>query len=223
MYSAALILCVINIINILIRQGRWRTVPLLGFYIMSFICITVKLLYTIFWMCVKKTLLMAIIYTTDYAKLSVGLIQAWMIFELGVRIRTGFTQQGSVSLASARQLNKNLRVGQLVVVILAIGSYSTFLALKIRSGNDKIELDADKFFDGVAWSFLFMFMLLLCANIWLFCQIRLKNKLMGDSLSKALKREQRVLVFVLVFFELSYLARLIDTSSWEIIRLDSSS
>ena len=99
LYVTVLVLCVINMVNIFYRQGKWRTVPLLAFYVMSLYAIVLKVVFTVcIFMLIDIDWLFVLVSTGDYSKLGVGLVQVWMIFEIGVRIRQGLKQRESQSL-----------------------------------------------------------------------------------------------------------------------------
>ena len=49
LYSFLLVLCLVNFWKILIRQGKWRTLPLLFFYIMSVIAISFRIVACFFY------------------------------------------------------------------------------------------------------------------------------------------------------------------------------
>ena len=86
LYAALFILVSVNIWIILVRQGKWRTLPLLLFYVMAFIAISTRLIACI-WIYTEANWVFAVYFMQPLAKIAVGLTQAWMIFELKVRIR----------------------------------------------------------------------------------------------------------------------------------------
>ena len=86
-YLALWILAVINIWLILIKQGKWRTMPLLTFYIYSFLVITMRIFLLIVSGKDFYEFGFIITYQQPVAKIVVGVIQSWIIFELALRIR----------------------------------------------------------------------------------------------------------------------------------------
>lgn len=72
-FTTALVICVVNIYRILIKQGRWRTIPLLGFYTLAVSALTSRLV-TIILLLVPDSILELLTYTAMIAKLGVGLI-----------------------------------------------------------------------------------------------------------------------------------------------------
>ena len=75
LYVTTLVLCVINMVNIIYRQGKWRTVPLLAFYVMSLYAIVLKVVFTIcLFMVIDTDWLYVLISTGDYSKLGVGMV-----------------------------------------------------------------------------------------------------------------------------------------------------
>ena len=79
-------LLLMNIWRILLKHAKYKTVPLLFFYIFAFLAISLRIVNQvttfrddpIFW------LLSDVFIVT---KLCVGLTQAWMIFEIALRIK----------------------------------------------------------------------------------------------------------------------------------------
>lgn len=84
------IIVVTNIVQILIIRRRWKTLPLLLFYIFAFLVTFERTLYSL------------ILFTTEYnkwlffltvsgptAKLAIGLIQLWIVTELSLRLKVG--------------------------------------------------------------------------------------------------------------------------------------
>lgn len=50
LFLCLLVLCVINIWTIIVKQKRWQSLPLLNFYVMTFLAILMRTLLTIlFW------------------------------------------------------------------------------------------------------------------------------------------------------------------------------
>ena len=87
LYTFLFILAIVNIWNILIKQKRYKTLPLLGFYIFATLSIVFRIIYVIL---VWSSHLLVVMYANDlflYTKLSVGLLQSWMIFEIAMRVR----------------------------------------------------------------------------------------------------------------------------------------
>ena len=87
MYTVNFILVLCNIHLIFIRQKKWSSLPLLFFYLMATIAITIRLLCCFIIFLGSNWILIVYALQPD-AKLCVGLAQAWMIFELTVRIRS---------------------------------------------------------------------------------------------------------------------------------------
>ena len=86
LYIFLLGLAISNIWTILIKQRRYKTCPLLFFYIFTFMAIAFRLTYIIFEFSSSNLVYyMEDCYLT--AKLSVGLMQCWMIMEIAIRVR----------------------------------------------------------------------------------------------------------------------------------------
>ena len=88
LYSFLLILCLVNVWKILIRQGKWRTLPLLFFYIMSVIAISFRIVASIYYFDRSENWHFLFITLQPIAKGCVGLMQCWMIFELTLIMRS---------------------------------------------------------------------------------------------------------------------------------------
>ena len=98
LYVFLMVLCILNIWKILIKQRRYKTLPLLTFYIFAFFSIAFRLTYILIdWTC---AVVIIIIVNDCYliTKLSVGLIQSWMIFEIALRVRQTYRQTGTERL-----------------------------------------------------------------------------------------------------------------------------
>ena len=86
LYIFLLGLAIFNIWTILIKQRRYKTWPLLFFYIFAYIAISFRLI----WLFIEYIESSVVFYITDCyltSKLSVGLIQCWMILEIALRVR----------------------------------------------------------------------------------------------------------------------------------------
>ena len=105
LYTFLLILVVANIWRILIKQGRYKTLPLLAFYIFSFLAIALRLIYIISAFTYKPFIyFMNDCYLT--CKLSVGLVQCWMILEIALRVSQVDKQEKNVE-----EWEKWMRIG----------------------------------------------------------------------------------------------------------------
>ena len=78
----------LNIYRIILKQGKWRTGLLLFFYIFSFISIVLRLVYLIVMWSDHTTGIAMIGDCQAVAKLCLGLIQSWTIFEICIRMRS---------------------------------------------------------------------------------------------------------------------------------------
>ena len=74
LYTFLLVLVIVNIWTILIKQRRYKTLPLLAFYIFAFSTISLRLLYTIFCWSGYKLVGLWVNDLFLATKLSVGLI-----------------------------------------------------------------------------------------------------------------------------------------------------
>ena len=91
-YFLAFILIVVNIWQILIKQEKVKTLPLLFFYEFAFIAITTRQ-YCLLFNCLDISFTYVMEVIQPLAKFCAGLFQAWMIFEITVQIRFLNNQQ----------------------------------------------------------------------------------------------------------------------------------
>ena len=84
--AGLIILVTVNIWRILIKQGKWRTIPLLFLYIFAFITVTFREINLIEIGADLGEGLLVVYYLQPVAKICVGAIQSWIIFELAIRI-----------------------------------------------------------------------------------------------------------------------------------------
>ena len=88
-YTALLVLTCVNVWCILLKQQKWRNLPLTLFYSFTFIAVVTRLFLSIgntAWF--DEDFYKVIVVAQPLAKLMVGLIQSYIIFELGIRIRS---------------------------------------------------------------------------------------------------------------------------------------
>ena len=74
LYAGLCILVVANIWKILIRQGKWSTVPLTLFYIFSFLAIYAKLVIIILYADLAKRWFWILLQFQPFLKLEVGVV-----------------------------------------------------------------------------------------------------------------------------------------------------
>ena len=75
LYASANILMYINIWNILFKQKRYKTLPLLFFYIFTFIALTLRLVWSVFYFAwIRHPKVYLIVEIATVAKLCVGLV-----------------------------------------------------------------------------------------------------------------------------------------------------
>ena len=84
--AGLVILITVNIWRIIIKQGKWRTIPLLFLYIFAFITATFREINLIDFGADLGEGLLVVFYLQPVAKICVGAIQSWIIFELAIRI-----------------------------------------------------------------------------------------------------------------------------------------
>ena len=217
LYSFLLVLALVNIWTILIKQGRYKTLPLLFFYIFAFLSIFLRLILII--MAWSKFTSFGY-YINDFylvTKLSVGLIQSWMIFEIALRVRQTYISTngtGEPAASSIESFEKRLRCGQYSTIALSVTiAFAILLADTVLWPRDD-ELTTVYYY-GFAFSYLSMFFLFAAVNILLLCVMRERKKLALRSSydqTYSFRRESCTLKITLFFFEVSYLSRFL----WDI-------
>ena len=135
LYAFLMSMVLVNIWTILIKQRRYKTVPLCAFYIFAFIAIGCRFIYTIIsWIpgwSPKH-------YTNDIqlvTKLGVGLIQSWIVFEIALRVRRTY-KSNDYGQASAEAFEKWIRYGQYSVVVVSFSITSAIVIADICDLDD---------------------------------------------------------------------------------------
>ena len=123
LFTGLLILMCINIWMILYKLEKWKTVPLLFFYMWSFLAVTFRLIRTLigfqdsYWGYILGL-------DQPVLKQCAGMMQAWIIFELAIRIRSTRSSTGM----SADKVDNLIKYGQItgaVFTTLVVISYIT--------------------------------------------------------------------------------------------------
>ena len=110
-YAVLILITLANIWQILIKQERWKTLPLLVFYIFVFIAVLLRELCNL--MGLDYVFLF---FIQPIAKQGVGIIQSWMMFELGLKLRQGIILEKNIQ-ADTTSTNKLISYGQLSTII----------------------------------------------------------------------------------------------------------
>lgn len=76
----------INVRTVLIKQNKWKTLPLLLFYILAVFSVSLRLIQGLFYYEFEYWS-EACLAIQPIAKVSVGFIETWMIFEVSMRFR----------------------------------------------------------------------------------------------------------------------------------------
>ena len=105
----------INIWKIIIKQKRYKTLPLLFFYIFTFTALTLRLFNFIF--VFTELSIEIILDISGVAKLCVGLIQAWMILEIALRLKQS-VQVNFRRLNSVHTIERIIYIGKISVICL---------------------------------------------------------------------------------------------------------
>ena len=75
-----------NIWKVIIKQKKYKTLPLLNFYIFAFLTVSLRLIYII-WCWTRSRFIYNINFNQVIAKLCIGVVQDWISFELTIRVR----------------------------------------------------------------------------------------------------------------------------------------
>ena len=171
--------------------------PLLIFYALSFIAVMLRLL-TMIWQFTFKRWVAICFVVQPMAKISVGLVQAWMLFELAMRFRS----------ASDKRLNI-AKMTVMVLILLLFFAAMISISVTLINARLKFLVIQEELFHITGYMFVGLFFLMLIVNIDLMLQIRKKER---SLMKNSLKREKCLLMTILFFFELSYLLRFIYNS-----------
>ena len=83
-----MLLIVANFVQILIRLGKWRNVPFLMFYIFAGLAIIFRILDMVYeFDQVKHLFEFWLAFMQPVSKLCAGFIYAWIMFEVGLKVR----------------------------------------------------------------------------------------------------------------------------------------
>ena len=210
LYAFLMFLVIVNIWTILIKQRKYKTLPLLAFYIFAFFAISFRLVYIF----MDWTNFVVIFYFIQDSylctKLGLGLIQSWMVLEIALRVRQTYTANASEQ-ARAEAFEKWVRCGQYSVILTSL------IIVLISTTHDLCVMDKwrdptgeDSTFHVWAYLYLGMFFLMAAVNTVLICVMRERKKsAQRGSLDATydFKKEACTLYILLTFFEISYLSR----------------
>ena len=207
-----LFLVTLNFWQILVRQKKYKTLPLLFFYIFALIAIVLRLVYSVFtWS--QNYIYLSVDYVYIAAKLCVGLLQTWMIFEIAIRIKHLLAIQRNLE-SSTPNVENWMRFGQcstIFITLVGFVTFSTFVIIsahKEGNNNRAFEQKTDEAFAIIGYSYLLLFVIMAAVNVLLVIQIRAKERsAAGSDAPQSFYREKRNLSIILFFFELSYLVR----------------
>ena len=174
LYTFLLVLVIVNIWTILIKQRRYKTLPLLAFYIFTLLNIVFRLVFIIIrW---SKYHIVKHFFNDSYlvTKLSVGLIQSWMIFEIALRERHAY-KASSFSPAKYKCFGKWMRCGQYSTIVVATAIVLAILIYDLLHLHERKD-DHNSSFPTIAYSYLGMFFLMSAVNILLICVLRERKR-----------------------------------------------
>ena len=86
LYIIELVLALYNIWTFLIKQGNYKTVPLLLFYILTVWLIMMRIYYSVWYFNVWINSEIVVAEYKNVLKINLGLVQCWLLYELSLRI-----------------------------------------------------------------------------------------------------------------------------------------
>ena len=218
LYTLLFALVIVNIWTILVKQRRYKTLPLFAFYIFTFFAITLRLIYLIMAFSPHNLALQGINDLFLTSKLCVGLIQSWMIFEIALRVRQTYKSNYCQS-AGSESFENWVRCGQYSTIAASIASIFAITIedlLTMKDWKDENLDQQDIRFNAFAFSFLGMFLLTASVNVVLICVLRERRKVAAlyghTGVNYDFRQESCTLKTILFFFGLSYLSRFV----WDI-------
>jgi hypothetical protein len=213
LYLGLTVLVITNTWQILIRLGRWRNPPLLAFYTFTFIVVVSRDLISTMYYAESPGWKLSL-YLNPVAKLAVGLIQTWMIFEIAMRIRQGVINERDLQTDTtlADKLITRWQIAVVVLISAVFLGYALYLTYLCVYPEQFTRHKA--YFDCIGICFLTVGLLMGCSNAFLSVQIKAKNRALNLD-SNAFEKEQFTLIIIFVFFGVSYLIR----SIWNFISL----
>lgn len=163
--SFLLLLILFNFWSILIKREKWRTLPLLLFYILSLIAVILRLAMMV-WDFTQSNWMWACALIQPNAKAAVGLIQSWMIFELSMRFRQ----------ADDKCLNQWKNVVMALILLLFGSGTVTLITVLVKNSDVSIIEDdketIDKIFTAYMYTYLTLSIIMICVNIDLLLQMK---------------------------------------------------
>ena len=214
MYVLLVALALRNIWVILIRQQKYRLLPILAFYAFALVALALRPIYM-----VGRWTSDPIFFNMDkvqqVAKLCVGIVQDWITLELAIRIHSA---KGSSDISRAAK--KRLRLAfALVFLGLVIGFIAWNIAVYVSArepGNYGYAFLGDYcfLFDVIGNSFLGQVVIMTLLVAWLFIETyrvvaREKRAAQGGFVSQNLHKERCTYAIISTFFALSYIGRFI--------------
>ena len=184
-YFVVTILAIINFWQILIKQKLWKALPLLFFYIFTFLCIFFRICILISYGLESKPYLLHVLFTMQpISKIFAGLLQSWIIFELAVRIRASSNSDDQFLTRE-----KSLMLAQKILVFSLSTLYIILLTISIITATydnhgDVLNVSKDPAFSyTLAFMFLFLFILMCIINLFLMEQIKNRQLMLGQQSS----------------------------------------
>ena len=168
LYTSLNIIMALNVCQILFKQKRYRTLPLLFFYIFASFALSLRLVAIIgFYSTVPKhPAFFQILEIATLAKLFVGLVTSWMVIKIALRIRQ---RNGD------KRIEKKIAVAELTILTFSSVGLVTFIVTVTVSanqpGNDGIAFRShiDAYLKFLAFSFLALFCIMTASNLFLVC------------------------------------------------------
>ena len=132
--SGLILICLLfNSYTILYKQGKWRVVPLVKFYILSVMLVIFKILNAIFIVEIVCRYDLIGCWTSQYLCFSISLVVSWMICELFIRVTVTIKCIRDSYWQPSDKIAKILPCGRIILsifIILFLSSAETILLIK---------------------------------------------------------------------------------------------
>ena len=103
LFSCQLYFALYNVWHYLIKQGKWRIFSLAMFYILTIICVGLRIFICIFCVFISQYMNIALILFPAIVKICIGIVEIAVMFEISVRIKESINVMSSVMTSVLEQ------------------------------------------------------------------------------------------------------------------------
>ena len=227
-FLGELTLAIYNTWKFLIKQRKYKTWFLLLFYVLTISLVLSRIYYTIcfFWVIEEKELFGHLLKVI--IKINLGVVQCWILFELGLRITLDIRQmrQSTSSIDSGsrdRVINNLIKYGRcclLSLIIIELTSLIVFLGVEtavLRTSQERNQL-LNRWVNWCAWCFFSLSLFLIGSVAFLIYSLYKKRDQVlahSSNVSKdVFNKEIRALLAILVIFSSTYIVRGVWDLNW---------